>query len=368
MGLMNLSFLLPVFRQPGPFATAYVDVSRRTEDTAHRIALEWRQRRESLISQGVTESTISAMDDAMDLRQAGRGAGESCTKVMVAADGRVLLNDECVRTWPNGRATWAALPDLLPMLSATPPQVSYLVARVDRVGADLTVYGAHDVESDEVRGGTYPIRKVAPGGWSQRRYQQRAENLWSANAHRVAEQVDRLARRHRTRVIVLSGDVRAKTALVGALSEESRAEVVEIEGGGRAAGVDDEAVYEAANKVVANRGAAEERSLREQYAAELGRGGRAVAGVPETIDALRRGQVAVLFLDEVGVEEDLWIGSEALDLGVDRSDVLTDGAQAVRGDAALIRAAAANGAALVTADRRAGELPDPAGALLRYEL
>ena len=367
-GLQNLSFLLPLYRQPGPFATAYIDVSRRTEDAAHRIALEWRQKRETLINQGASERVVAAMDNAVVEQQAGRGSPAPCTQVVVAAAGRVLLNDECPRAWPDGRATWGALPDLLPMLSASPPQVSYLVARVDRVGADLIVYGRRDVEVDEVRGGTYPIRKVAPGGWSQRRYQQRAENLWSANAHRVAEQVDRLARRHHTRVIVLSGDVRAKTALVDALSEESRAEVVEIEGGGRAAGVDEEAMLEATNRAVIDRGSAEARSLRERFVAELGRGGRAVTGMSDTIGALRRGQVAVLLLPDSGVDQSVWIGSEPLELGTEQSDVLTDGAQSFRGDAALLRAAAANGAALLTVEPDDEALPGPAGALLRYEM
>jgi hypothetical protein len=41
----------------------------------------------------------------------------------------------------------------------------------------------------EATGDDPMLRKSNPGGWSQRRYQQRAENLWEENAKAVADQV-----------------------------------------------------------------------------------------------------------------------------------------------------------------------------------
>jgi hypothetical protein len=292
---------------------------------------------------------------------------------MVASAGEVLYDDRVSDRAPTDRATWSALPDLFPLVALQPPRVPHIVALVDRAGADLAVYGPTQVGTDEVIGGRHPITGAAPVGWSQRRYQQRAENLLVANAHFVAEHLDRLAQRHRTRLIVLAGDVRAKAALLDALPVASRDQVVEVSGG-RDLGVDEDALRDSTRRLVAEEATADEQTVVDRFVEQYGRGGRAVEGLGDTGSALRQGRVDHLLIAADGIEAPMFIGPDLLDLAItpgelDRIPVIAT----VRADAALVRAAAGNGANVHAVDhggglegKATGYVQDGVGALLRF--
>ena len=81
-----------------------------------------------------------------------------------------------------------------------------------------------------MKGGDHPIHKAQPGGWSQRRHQQRVDATWEQNADEVAAEVVRLAERIDARLVLVTGDVRAVKLLSGSLPDEVRALVREVEG------------------------------------------------------------------------------------------------------------------------------------------
>jgi hypothetical protein len=60
-----------------------------------------------------------------------------------------------------------------------------------------------------VEGEELHVTRSASGGWSQRRFQQRAENRWQQNAGAVAEALTRLVDQVHPRLVVVTGDVRA---------------------------------------------------------------------------------------------------------------------------------------------------------------
>src|SRR5205823_5033341 len=84
----------------------------------------------------------------------------------------------------------STLPTLTPLLARRQLDVPYVVALVDREGADIVVVerggAAHD---QKVSGASGPIRKSAPGGWSQKRYQTRAEETWARTSRDIAEEI-----------------------------------------------------------------------------------------------------------------------------------------------------------------------------------
>ncbi|CAM5461822.1 hypothetical protein SNARM312S_05972 [Streptomyces narbonensis] len=49
---MRLSFLEPLYAEPGPYASVYLDTSRDVERPEREIALRWERLRESLSRQG----------------------------------------------------------------------------------------------------------------------------------------------------------------------------------------------------------------------------------------------------------------------------------------------------------------------------
>jgi Bacterial archaeo-eukaryotic release factor family 2 len=62
---------------------------------------------------------------------------------------------------------------------------------VDRTGAEVFVRraGASQGGEVEVEGAEFPLTKVAAGGWSQCRIQQRAENTWRRNMADLAHEL-----------------------------------------------------------------------------------------------------------------------------------------------------------------------------------
>src|SRR5437764_181382 len=97
-------------------------------------------------------------------------------------------------TTPPGGLSPAAVPDIAAF--------SRRAAAHGAGGATVTTVG-------EESGSDPNLRKSNPGGWSQRRYQNRAENLWEQNAKSVADQVASLVDETGARLVVVAGDVRA---------------------------------------------------------------------------------------------------------------------------------------------------------------
>jgi len=370
---VNVSFLLPIWGHAGPFATAYLDITRSTEEGVRLTELTWRGMRDSLADQGARVETLEAMAGAVTAGLDGGAPLGAQTQVIVAAAGEVLYDDRVSARPPTGRVSWGGLPDLFPLIALQPPRVPHIVALVDRAGADLAVYGPTQVETDEVTGRRYPITRAAAGGWSQRRYQQRAENLWAANAHLIAEHMDRLAQQHRTRLIVLAGDGRAKAALLDALPGASRDQVVEVRGG-RDPSVDDDTLRDSTQRLVADEATTQEQAVMDRFVEERGHDGRAVEGLADTTSALRQGRVDHLLIAADGIENPIPIGPDPLDLATAPEVLEQVGVVAtVRADAALVRAAAGNSADVHAVDQAGGlegkaigQAQDGVGALLRF--
>jgi hypothetical protein len=78
---------------------------------------------------------------------------------------------------------------LAPLLLWRLSLVRQLVANADRVGAQIDVVdGDAAIDELKVAGERHHAHKPQSGGWSQKRYQKRAEHIWDANAAGVADE------------------------------------------------------------------------------------------------------------------------------------------------------------------------------------
>ena len=214
-----------------------------------------------------------------------------------------------------------------------------------------------------------PITKIAAGGWSQRRYQQRAENTWEATAGDIAAEVVRLATEVRPRVVLVGGDART-TALVCERLPNDLADLVRELPGSRA----DDGSAERRNHQVRrwiDTAVAEDtvRVLRA-FDRERGQGERAADGPAATLASLREGRVDVLCLhDDPDDQRTAWylVDDPAL-VAVDRADLEGLGVGEPRegrlADVA-IRAAIGTGAAIRIVPA-ASPVQDRMGAILRW--
>jgi hypothetical protein len=377
---LDLADLQRVFDEPAPFFSMVVTTEAHVENAAQRSEARWRSLRARASDQGVPDEVLAGIDPLI----AGahlRGEGFAA----IATSNGVVHTEYGATPPPMDRTMWGALPHLLPIIAwrqAAPP---YLVVLTDRTGADLYAirHGAPDVER-EVQGDHDEIRKVAPGGWSQQRYQSRAEDSWQHNADEVVDAVTALAERVEPHVILVAGDVRAVALVRDRLPERVSALVHTIEGerpwddSGANLPPELQDVIDATVRSETDR-------LLERLAEELGQDDKAVTGLAAVARACSRAQVATLLLPERGLDRVLSFGADPTLLSTSRDDLVGMGVQDPQDGAAddvLVRAAIATGAEvrLVPAfDEAPGDrdlagdasrvdtdLADGVGALLRW--
>ncbi|HEX3003527.1 MAG TPA: Vms1/Ankzf1 family peptidyl-tRNA hydrolase [Angustibacter sp.] len=337
---MRLHWLSDVLDHPAPFVTMSLDASRETPSGEQQVDLRVASLERELRNAGASADVVDAAAEAAR-RPTGRG-GAVGKLVVACADGVVL--DLTLPVPPvREEAVVGPAPHLLPAVRAMAASTPYLLVQVDRAGADLTFVGpTGGSEHESVEGGHDVLHKIPGGAWSQRRYQSRVEDSWERNADAVAAEVDTVVSRHAPPVVVVTGDERAVGRLRDAVSPHTAERLHVLDGGGRAAGVDEASLaadVEAA--LVAHR-----RSVRTDVVGRFeqaeGRQDVAAQGLADVVEALRRAQVDELLLrDDPTSTLTLWVGPEPLQLGSTADEVTAlgvDQPQEVRADIALARA------------------------------
>jgi len=300
-------------RRRGGYVTVVLAAPAAVENPGPHAVAAWRDQREQLQHAGAPEAALAAVDPVVpDAHHHGEWLG-----VVAADDGELLLVEHHPEPPRRPRARWAPLPSLVPVIEQRQSRPAHLIVLADHTGADITAVASGLAAASE-RGGDqpgYPIARNAPGGWSQRRYQQRAENLWDRNAADAARTVVALADRFAPAVILVGGDPRAKALLLGDLPARLQQLVEEIPGSRHPDGSEQETRREV-HRQVATAAARDTVAVLEEWRQETGRGGRGTDGPEATLAALRAGQVATLLVHDDPDDDRLgWIGPEPTDVG-----------------------------------------------------
>ncbi len=313
---LDCSDLQGVLDPNGHFLTVYL-TTEPGEHAGQHTALRWKALAHDAESHAAAPEAIKAVVPL--LREAHKGGRCLC----VVVDGTGTIRHRSHHPEPPRRdvARWGTLPSLAPMIEwrqASPPHV---VVLVDRVGADIVVFESLDAGDFhvEVEGDDEVIRKVGAGGWSQRRYQQRAENTWEANAKEVAAQLAKIVEQVHARLVVVAGDVRAVQLLRESLPHSVQQILHEVEGGRSPDGSVDAVAGEAVT-LVATAVASDTADLLAKFREELGQHDRAANGPEAVATALEGGQVETLLIhDDPADERICWIGPEPFHVALEAS-------------------------------------------------
>lgn len=373
---MKIDWLKPLLDAPGPFVTVYIDATRSGEGD-REVENRWKSVRRSLEKDGADAGLLDTI--AEEIVRPTRVGGPHGR--VVIADESGLLVDRVTKTPPAvQKGTYGPFPALLQAAGAADESVDYLRIVVDRLGADLTwsEAGGHlpYAEHESVDGGHDVVNKVSTGGLSHKRIESRAEDSWERNAEAVAAEVERQVVEHRPEVLLLSGDVRAVALLKGALPKKTAQLVVDVAGGSRGHGVNEES-FEANIHAALEAFRAERREkVLDDFRLEHGRSTGGVTGLDDVIAVLARGQVRELLLsDEYGPGTELdgrtvWVGAGPLEIATSREGLTALGATAdeheLPATIALVRAALGQDAGLTFVPAESLSLADGAGALLRW--
>ncbi|WP_127571146.1 Vms1/Ankzf1 family peptidyl-tRNA hydrolase [Georgenia faecalis] len=377
---MQIDWLTSLLPPDEDVVTVVLDATRESESGRQAVQTRWRDLRRTLEAQGAPADALTAIDERVE--RPTHVSGEH-GRVLVASRAGLLVDrtlagppasDEAV-VCRGGAGAFA-------LARVADETVRYLVAEIDRAGADVTFYDnaaydpGHDEGTQTVEGGHDVLNKVRAPGTATRRIQARAEDSWDRNAEAVAAELDRSVARRRPELLILTGDVRAVPLVRDNLGGAARPLAVTIEGGSRADGVNQEAFGEKVRAALTAYRMRRREEVIDRFRQDHGRDAGATTGLESVVDVLRRGQVAELLVTEAVAGppsslagRTLWVGEYGMQLAMSRQEALdlgVDEPRELRADHALGLAAVEQGAGVTFADEASLDLVDGVGAILRW--
>jgi peptide subunit release factor 1 (eRF1) len=183
------------------------------------------------------------------------------------------------------------VPHLYPLVRLIDQYPRYASVVLDTNQARIFVFGLGTIERrEEVKG--VKTRRNSMGGWSQARYQRRAENFHLHHINEVVETLDRVVRADNVQHIIILGDDVVVPMLKAAMPAHLTEKLVDVGRVERHAREDE--IVEATLDVLRQKDADTDReSVAELVGAWQG-GGLGVLGPEATLRALQMGQVEEL--------------------------------------------------------------------------
>lgn len=357
--------LAQALADPGPFATVYLATPADIENAAQRSDVSWRNLRGELEEEGAAEEAVGAIDPLVpDAHRFG-----SCLAAVATARG-IRHVEYGPEPGAGDVGRWAALPLLAPIIEWRQTSPPFVVVLTDRTGAHLYAFRREgpDVHREAAGDEDPAITRTKPGGWSQRRFQERAENVWEQNAEEVAKATVRLAEQVRARLVVAAGETRALQLLRDSLPKET-VDILEPLEGERWSDRTIDDLRDDVGGLVRAAADHDTAGLIGAWREQVGRDDRATDGVAATVASLSRSQADTLLLrDDLADDRSAWFGPDPSQLSSRAEDLATmgvDDPQQGRLVDVLIRAALGTGAGVVVVPEEASP-SEGVGAILRW--
>ena len=353
-----------LFDHQGPFISLYLNTEGASEDAPEELALRWRGMREEALKKGASGKVLGAIDAIVDgAHRKGNGLA------LFAAGDDIVLRRFLSRRVADS-ITVGAAPRVLRLLEWQQDNPRYAVVLSDRTGAEIHVVSGHEIEdTTEVQGDPdRPIMKVQPGGWSQRRFQNRAENTWEANAKSVVDQLGKIVSAEAIEFVVIAGDVRSIQFITENVPQEIEATSFELSTEPHQL----EDIREELDKAAAAWNGQNLEQTLEKFREERGQHDLAVEGKSATFEALRKAQVDRLLISPGRVDDTAYFSrGDLTQASLDRrtlDDLGLDDIESADAADVLVRATFGTGARVVVIPE-VGDEHGPregVGALLRY--
>jgi peptide subunit release factor 1 (eRF1) len=187
-----------------------------------------------------------------------------------------------------------SVPHLYPLARLNDQYPRYAALLVDTNSADLYVFALsvetrHDVVSNE------KTRRTQVGGWSQARYQRRADNFHKQHMKEVVDLLDKVVTQERINHIVVACDEVAKRFLTEQLPKHLADKVIDLVGVD-VKSIEQHELLEATLKALRREDARTDAEHVQRMTDAWRAGGLAVAGVEATMRALDMRQVEELLI------------------------------------------------------------------------
>ncbi len=292
-----------VFEVEGPIVSVYLNTRGALADAAAQVQLRWKNARRTLVNDGAPEAALEAIEPLLTQAHA---AGE--TIVAIASSTGVLYTAHLPELPDHDIAVVGVLPHLIPLITSRQRMLPHLVVAIDRVGAEIVaVLPDRPDRQIDVSGNDLHVTRSAPGGWSQRRFQQRAENRWEENARLVADELVQMADATDPRLIIISGDVRSVAFLRDHLPTTMAGILAEVQGD---YGSVDEALLRS-QQLISDLADRDTTDLLASFDQEAGQNAHSQFGPEVVLEALSNGRASTVILDpEQAGGQTAWFGPD----------------------------------------------------------
>ncbi len=298
-----------LYRKTGSWSTALVDASLGTT-AAQEAADELPGEVAKLLKSQQTpsadaEAVVSALEPAQGLRA-------PVARFIAVHDGQVVLNELIPGLKVDApQVETGAFPNFTALARARGGAFSYLVAEVGRDGGEVHLYNTTSparLASRGIVGAPEEIRhaRKVPGKYDQPKAQAAADEMIRRNTEEVAQLIDEMAKDNYVRLIVLSGDIKAREAVVAALPAVLQEYVEVIDAHTRTGGADSKQVQEHIAALVDEVKSSAVAALEARVAAQSGNGRSLLAvGLDEVVTALQSAQAEVVLVGQYQDEHTL---------------------------------------------------------------
>jgi peptide subunit release factor 1 (eRF1) len=186
-----------------------------------------------------------------------------------------------------------AVPHIYPLVRLVDQYPRYASVLVDTNRARILVFGLGTVQTrEEVTG--VKTRRSSMGGWSQARYQRRAENFHQRHIKEVVDTLDAIVRRDNIQHVIVAGDDSVVSLLREAMPKDLAERLVDVLKLDRHAGED--AIVEATLEALRQKDAETDAERVREVVDAWQSGGLGVVGPEGTLRALALGQVDELLI------------------------------------------------------------------------
>ena len=271
--------------------------------------------------------------------------------VVVADHDGIVLNELLGQSPRTDIVRVSSLPSLAPVIEHRQQSIPFVAIVADRRGADLFWSSGDQSGTTTVDGDDTTLTKVQAGGWSQRTFQQRAENTWEHTAQEIADELVRLADSITPRVITVAGDVRIKEMLQKRLPTAISVLLRDAPGGGRSADGSESHRDDAVRRWVRTAIAEDTVAVLRLFEQHRGQLDRASDGAAATFAAMREARIDTLLVHDDPASERVayFVADEPNVVALDRRTMTDLGHASARPGRLIdvaIRAAILNGAGI----------------------
>jgi peptide subunit release factor 1 (eRF1) len=186
-----------------------------------------------------------------------------------------------------------SVPHLYPLAKIIDQYPRYASVLLDTNRARIFVFGLGSVERRE-QVTSEKTRRSSMGGWSQARYQRRAENVHQQHVKEVVEALDKIVQQDRIQHIIVAGDDVVVPLLREHLPKHLNEKIVDVLSLDRDAGEDE--IVQATLEVLRQKDAETDAERVQELIGAWQGGGLAVVGPDSTLKALQMGQVDELLI------------------------------------------------------------------------